>query len=238
MGLGGARPCCDIALGWWPCCFCFSPAPTRLTHLGLALLVNYNELPLDIREASPTSSASRAAAATPPGLRPPVFQPASQTPPLSEDSDRPDSSRSGRSESCRGSRSRRARCDATCRGRGLRRADVGGRRLPRGTAAGGGAGTEAPVPSVAGPPIAPRIGDHTSRYTQKSGESSFYFLGVCTVKKRSEAMLTAFIEILYYCLLDGNGAWCSYDYLIYQLFVGVTVRSSQRGSILCYVISA
>ncbi|AQK57498.1 hypothetical protein ZEAMMB73_Zm00001d052620 [Zea mays] len=51
-------------------------------------------------------------------------------------------------------------------------------------------------------------------------------------------MLTAFIEILYYCLLDGNGAWCSYDYLIYQLFVGVTVRGSQRGSILCYVISA
>ncbi|AQK57510.1 hypothetical protein ZEAMMB73_Zm00001d052620 [Zea mays] len=33
-------------------------------------------------------------------------------------------------------------------------------------------------------------------------------------------MLTAFIEILYYCL------------------VGVTVRGSQRGSILCYVISA
>jgi len=40
-------------------------------------------------------------------------------------------------------------------------------------------------------------------------------------------MLIAFIEILYYSLFDGNGAWCSiYDYLIYLLFVGVTVRGS------------
>jgi len=77
---------------------------------------------------------------------------------------------------CGGPRSHRVRCRATCHGRVLRRAGGSGRRPPRGTAAGEGAGTEAQAPSVADPPIAPRIGDlsYTLAPPQKSGDSFLY----------------------------------------------------------------
>ena len=72
------------------------------------------------------------------------------------------------------------RCRATCHGRVLRRAGGSGRRPPRGTAAGEGAGTEAQAPSVADLPIAPLIGDLS--YTRTTTEiwrlfSLFIYLG-------------------------------------------------------------
>jgi len=77
-----------------------------------------------------------------------------------------------------GPRSHRVRCRATCRGRVRRRAGGSGRRPPRGTAAGGGAAIEAQAPSVADPPIAPRIGDPSYPLAppQKSGDSFFYLI--------------------------------------------------------------
>jgi len=78
---------------------------------------------------------------------------------------------------CGGPRSHRVRCRATCHGRVLRRAGGSGRRPPRGTAAGEGAGTEAQAPSVADPPIAPRIEGEALHLPQEGARAILRLLG-------------------------------------------------------------
>jgi len=76
-----------------------------------------------------------------------------------------------------GPRSHRVRCRATCRGRVRRRAGGSGRRPPRGTAAGGGAAIEAQAPSVADPPIAPRIEGEALHLPQEGARAILHLLG-------------------------------------------------------------